>query len=465
MTRYDARRVTAVLTVIALSACTSSGSAAGGSRKATSGSSVSAHHVSAAAAGPAAAWPTYHGDNRRSGVSSTSGPKPPLKRAWTKTLDGAVYAQPLVIGKRLIVATEHNTVYALRRSSGSIIWKHHLGTPVPQSALPCGNIDPTGITGTPAYDRATGSVFVVTETTGSRHTLHAINWRNGHDRWRRNLDILSSRDRKAQQQRAALLVTHGRVYVAFGGRWGDCGNYVGYVVGVPTDGTGKTRHYAVPTAREAGMWAAAGPVSANGSIYVASGNGAETGGRYDGSDSVIRLSYGLRFLSRFAPSSWAQDNAQDLDLGSASPVPVGSTGELVIAGKRGDVYLLDRLHGVGSQVATKSGCAAYGGGANRGGAVILPCSDGIRRLNVSGHSMSWRWQVPGVAGSPVIINGAVLSLDTDSGELVEIALTGGRVLSRVSVGRVSRFATPVPVGTTIYVGTLSGVVGVRGQTA
>ena len=456
MTRYDARRLAAVLIVVALSACTSS-SAAGGSRNA-----ASAHEAPAATAGPAAAWPTYHGDNKRSGVASTSGPKPPLKRAWTKTLDGAVYAQPLVVGKRLIVATEHDTVYALRRGSGSVIWKHHLGTPVPQSALPCGNIDPTGITGTPAYDRATGSVFVVTETTGSRHTLHALNWLNGHDRWHRNLDILSSRDPKAEQQRAALLVTHGRVYVAFGGRWGDCGNYVGYIVGVPTDGTGKTRHYTVPTAREAGMWAAAGPVSANGSIYVASGNGAETNGNYDGSDSVIRLSYRLGFMSRFAPSSWAQDNAQDRDLGSASPIPVGSTGELVIAGKRGDVYLLDGLHGVGSQVATTSGCTAYGGGANKGGAVILPCSDGIRRLNVTGHTMSWRWQVSGVAGSPVIINGAVLSLDTDSGDLVEIALTGGHVLSRVSVGGVSRFATPVPVGSRVYVGTLSGVVCVGG---
>jgi hypothetical protein len=464
MTRYDVRRTAAVLTMLLACACTSSGSAQGSSQGSSQRPTATApsSDSSRQARGPAAAWPTYHGDNRRSGLSSTPGPKPPLKRAWAKTLDGAVYAQPLVVGKRLIVATEHDTVYALRRDNGHVIWRHHLGTPVPQSALPCGNIDPTGITGTPAYDRATGSIFVVTETTGSRHTLVALNWRNGHRRWHRNLDILGGRDPKAEQQRGALLVTHGRVYVAFGGRWGDCGNYVGYVVGLPTDGTGTTRHYSVPTAREAGIWAAAGPVTAGGFIYVASGNGAETNGNYDGSDSVIQLTYRLERKARFAPSSWRQDNAQDLDLGSSSPVPVGSTGEIVIAGKRGDVYLLDRLHGIGSQVATKSGCAAYGGGANRSGTVILPCSDGIRRLNVNGDSMSWRWQASGVAGSPVIIAGAVLSLDTDSGELVEIALAGGHVLSRVSVGGVSRFATPVPVGSRVYVGTLSGVVCVAG---
>jgi len=469
MTRYDARRVAAVLTVMTLAACTSGGSAEGGSQPSSpSGSTTSSASTAARAAsssgsrGPAAAWPTYHGDNRRSGLSNTPGPKPPLKRAWTKSLDGAVYAQPIVVDKRLIVATENDTVYALRRDNGHIIWKHHLGTPVPQSALPCGNIDPTGITGTPAYDRATGSVFVVTETTGSRHTLHALNWRNGHGRWHRNLDVLSNRDRHAEQERGAVLVAHGRVYVAFGGRAGDCGNYVGYVVGVPTDGTGSTHHYAVPTPREAGMWAPPGPVAYQGSIYVASGNGAQTGGTYDGSDSVIRLSYRLSRTGFFAPSSWAQDNAQDLDLGSSSPIPVGTTGEIVIAGKRGDVYLLDGLHGIGSQVATKSGCTAFGGGANKGGTVILPCTDGIRRLNVSGHSMSWRWQVSGVSGSPVIIDGAVLALDTESGELVEISLSGGHVLSRVSVGSVSRFATPAPVGARVYVGTLSGVAAVGG---
>jgi outer membrane protein assembly factor BamB len=413
-------------------------------------------------AGPAAAWPTYHGNDKRTGVTPAAALKAPLHRAWARTLDGSVYAQPIVVGQELIVATENNTVYALRRDNGHVIWRHHLVAPVPQSQLPCGNIDPTGITGTPAYDRASGSVFVVTETTGSRHALRALNWKNGHQRWSRSVDVLSSRDRTAEQQRGALLVVHGRVYVAFGGRAGDCGNYVGYVVGVPTTGNGNALHYAVPTAREAGIWAAAGPIAANGAVYVASGNGAEVSGRYDGSDSVIRLSYALKRTGLFAPSTWQQDNAQDLDLGSSSPVSVGSTGEIVIAGKRGDVYLLDGLHGIGSQVATKSGCAAYGGAANKGSVVILPCDDGIRRLDVSGHSMAWRWQISGVAGSPVIAGKRVYSLDTGSGELVEAGLANGNVVARVGVGSVTRFATPVPVGTKVYVGTDNGVVAVGG---
>ena len=467
MSRYDARRLFAVLGVMTLTACTSSGNAEGEARQTDAQrdatGTASGQAATAVARGPAAAWPTYHGNNRRTGVSSAAPLKAPLHRAWSRQLDGAVYAQPIVVGKRLIVATENNTVYALRRSGGHVIWRHHLAAPVPQSALPCGNIDPTGITGSPAYDRHTGTVFVVTETTGSHHTLRALNWKNGQVRWHRSVDVFPNRDRTAEQQRSALLVSHGRVYVAFGGRFGDCGNYVGYVVGVPADGTGQSVRYAVPTDREAGIWAPPGPIAVGRSIYVASGNGAETNGEYDGSDSVIRLSLKLNKTGLFAPSTWQSDNAQDLDLGSSSPVAVGSTGEVVIAGKRGTVYLLDGMHGIGGQAATLSGCAAYGGAATRASLALLPCDDGIRRLDVSGHQMQWRWQMTGVAGSPAIAGKRVYALDEDTGELVLARLGSGHEISRVSVGGVSRFATPVPVGSFVYIGTLNGVVAIRGS--
>ena len=472
MGRYDVRGAAAILAALLIAACSSNGSAAGSEGRTpapaatTVSASADAPTRATASRGPAAAWPTYHGDNQRSGYSSAAALKPPLHRAWSKGLDGAVYAQPIVVGGLVIAATEHNTVYALRPRTGHVVWRRHLGAPVPQSALPCGNIDPSGITGTPAYHRPSGTVFVVTETTGSRHTLQALNARTGHVRWHRSLDVLSNRDRRAEQERGALLVTHGRVYVAFGGRYGDCGNYVGYVAGVPADGTGRTIHYAVPTAREAGIWAPPGPVQdkTEGAIYVASGNGAETNGQYDGSDSVIRLSPKLKRTGLFAPSTWRQDNQQDLDLGSSSPVIDPVTMQTVIAGKRGTVYVLNDLKGVGNGVAkTLSGCAAYGGAAFAGQLVVLPCNDGIRRLDVAGASSRWDWQVPGVGGSPVIAGKRVYALDQDSGDLVEINFGTGNVVTRINVGSVSRFATPVPVGHRVYVGTLNGVVAIHGS--
>ncbi|HEU5033642.1 MAG TPA: PQQ-binding-like beta-propeller repeat protein [Mycobacteriales bacterium] len=454
------RRLLAFAAVVATAACSGAGSS--GSAPDVARTSASAVRT-AAATSTLATWPTYHGNNRRTGDAATDPLPAPLRRAWTTRLDGAVYAQPLVVHGRVIAATEHNTVYALHPGDGSTVWRRHLGVPVPRSALPCGNIDPLGITGTPAYDRDTNSIFAVTETTGGRHTLWALNARTGATRWHRGLDVLSNRDRRAEQQRAALLVAHHHVYVAFGGLYGDCGNYVGYVISVPTDGTGRSRHYAVPTSREAGIWAAPGPVqhTRDGTVFVASGNGEQVDGRYDGSDSVIELSPRLRLVARFTPSTWRQDNQADLDLGSSAPVLLGS-GQVVIAGKRGTVYLVNHLRGVGSQTATLSGCAAYGGAAVHRRAVYLPCSDGVRRLHVGADSMQWQWQAS-VTGSPVLAGGVVYVLDQNSGDLVQLSAKSGRVRARVPVGPLSRFATPVPVGRYVFAGTMSGVVAVRGS--
>ena len=441
---------------ILLAACTSTGS-----RPAPRPLPPSSAPTSSAS--PAAlSWPTYHGDTARSGQLRGPAIRDPLRKSWEQHLDGAVYAQPILVGDTVIAATENNTVYALRSHTGTVVWRRHLAEPVRRSQLPCGNIDPLGITGTPAYDAKSGLVFVVTETTGGRHDLRAIDARTGALRWTRNLDVVD-RDRTAQQQRAALLVAHDKVYVAFGGLFGDCGNYIGYLTAVPTDGTGDIAHYAVPSGREAGIWAAPGPVEdSDGNVLVAVGNGSETGGQFDGSDSVVRLSPDLKRSGFFAPSTWPADNAADLDLGSSSPVIVGN--HIVIAGKRGTVYLLPRqLGGIGGQVATLDGCAAYGGAATTATAVVLPCSEGIRRLDVDGSDLRWRWQVAGVAGSPLIVGGTVFALSAQDGKLCSIDLRSGHIRSRVDVGEVTRFATPAPLPDGLVVGTTHGVVALRGS--
>jgi outer membrane protein assembly factor BamB len=448
-----------------LAACTSGGSAPAGSPRPSALSSTSASAgTSARPPAPvlASSWPTYHGDTARSGFLRGAPLTLPLRRGWERRLDGAVYAQPIVVGAFVLAATENNSVYALRADNGAVVWRRHLAAPVRRSELACGNIDPLGITGTPAYDVQSDDVFVVTETTGGRHDLHAIDARNGRVQWTRNLDVVD-RDRNAEQQRSALLVTHHKVYVAFGGLFGDCGNYIGYVTAVGTDGRGPVDHYALPSGREAGIWAPPGPVEdPTGALLIAVGNGSETGGRFDGSDSVVRLSPGLRPLGVFAPSTWAADNSADLDLGSSSPVQVGDY--VVIAGKRGTAYLLaPGLGGIGHQLATLEGCAAYGGAATVGTAAVLPCSDGLRRLDVDGSHMRWAWRLPGVAGSPLVVGDTVYALSQDSGDLYAVDLRTGRVRGRVQVGAVTRFATPAPTGSGLVVGTTTGILAVRGK--
>ena len=73
---------------------------------------------------------------------------------------------------------------------------------------------------------------------------------------------------------------------------------------------------------------------------------------YDDSDSVLELSPSLTLLQYFAPSSWATDNAHDLDMSTAPALL--ADGQVVGAGKARIVYLLNgsSLGGIGGQQAS-----------------------------------------------------------------------------------------------------------------
>lgn len=412
-----------------------------------------------------ASWPTYHGGNDRAG-SATGFPTPhALASGWNKRLDAAVYGQPVVAGDTAYVGTENDTVYALDLATGQQRWKRHLATPVPLSHLPCGNIDPLGITGTPAYDASTRTLFVAMESTGARHTLVALDTGDGRTRFTRGLDVVRGRDRTAEQQRGALAVAGGRVYVAFGGLDGDCGNYVGYVTASRTDGTGAVSSYAIPTGRMGGIWAPSGPaIDTSGDVYVAVGNGASVGGRYDGSDSVVRLTPDLtRRVSYFAPKNWGSENSQDQDLGSTGPLLLPGH-QVLIAGKTGDIYLLgaDHLGGIGGQRASLPGCVSFGGMARAGGSVFLPCVDGVQRIDISAGRLHRVWTTASsVTGSPVVGGGTVWTLDTKAGTLHALSQSTGRTIASRRIGRVSRFASPTLAGSLVLVPTLQGITAVR----
>ncbi len=439
---------------------TAAGSAAGAS---TPGASSTA---AATAAPPAPGdWPVYHLDASRTALSAGfPAPTSTLVKAWAAKLDGAVYAQPLVVGGRVIAATEGDSIYALDPRDGSVVWRQNVGTPVRKSSLPCGNIDPLGITGTPAYDPATNSLFAVAEVTGFHHVLFALDPQTGAVRWSRTIDVAGD-DPRTHQQRPALAVANGYVYVGFGGLAGDCGQYRGKVVGVPASGQGETISYIVPVAREGAVWATGGPVvDAAGNLYVSTGNGSSTSKtHYDGSDSVVELSPKLEMISRFAPSGWAEDNAGDADLGSLSPVLLPN-GFVFIAGKSGTGYVLRQgnLGGIGGQVSSASVCGAFGGAAADGNVAYVPCTSSVVALAVgSDGSIDVRWRSQDGGGPPAIGGGAVWTVDTGSGRLFALDQATGTTLTQIAVGSVPHFASPSLWDGLVLVGTTSGVVAVR----
>ncbi len=414
-------------------------------------------------------WWTYHRDRARTGVDADFTAAGRITPSWTTNLDGAVYAQPLVVGGMLVAATENDTLYGLDSASGAVRWSLHVGTPVARSSLPCGNIDPLGITGTPAYDPVTKLVFAVAETRVAgtvTHLLVGVDPTNGARRVLRGIDPPTS-DPAVSQQRAALTVTAGRVYVPYGGLAGDCGAYRGTVVASSTSGTGPLLSYTVPTAQEGGIWAPPGAVvDPAGNLLVSVGNSAATSGAWDGGDSVLKLSPDLRLLDSFAPSAWQHDNAVDADLGSTSP-SLTANGYVLAVGKSSTAYTLraGRLGGIGGQVTTTQLCAAYGGTAVAGNTVYVPCTDGLRAVDVDAAGAAHvLWHASGaVTGSPVVGGGLVWSLSPSSGIIYALDPATGAVRQQLPVARASRFASPTLHDNMAFVPTLAGVSAFRGS--
>jgi outer membrane protein assembly factor BamB len=413
-------------------------------------------------------WTTYHANLQRSGVASQSPTADPtsLSQAWRSELDGQVFAEPLMVHGHVIVATEGDSLYALDPATGKVLWHTNVGTPVPQSALPCGDIDPLGITGTPVYDPATNLIFAVAEVSGPQHILVALNADNGHLQWKRSADI-PSMDVRAYQQRSALAIAHGMVVVTYGGHAGDCSDYKGTVVSVHTDGTGNLYSYVVPTAREAGMWTPSGPsVDAAGNIYVSVGNGASESGAWDHSDSVLKFSPTLQLESAFAPTQWAEENAHDTDLGSMGPMLLPDN-LAFLTGKSGIGYLLNtqNLGGIGGQISDLQICqgVAMGGGAVAGtNAVLVPCYDGVRKVSytANGSKMTIDWHFPDVKYSSVVAGNTVYGLGGD-GTIYAVNLANGQLRAKLGpVTSVPTFTTPMISGNHLFIGTTSGVMSI-----
>ena len=197
-------------------------------------------------------------------------------------VDGHVYAQVLYwdakgTGKDLVIAaTESNVVEALDAKTGKPAWKKQLGEAVALSDLPCGNIDPYGITGTPVIDYASRTLYVdalVRAKGAPSHQIYALSIDDGHGitGWPIAIaDVLASAsgdkfDPSTQGERGALLIVGDTLYVPFGGLWGDCGVYHGWLVGLPIKDPKAAKAWATK-ARGGGAWAPGGPASDGKSI-------------------------------------------------------------------------------------------------------------------------------------------------------------------------------------------------------
>ena len=328
---------------------------------------------------------TYHGSADRSGnfivptLTWERARNTHLEQSFHPTISGHLYAQPLYwrgprpAAGQLVVATEDNNVYAIDAGSGDEIWVRSLGRPAPLSTLPCGNIDPLGITGTPVIDEATEAIYVdamVADAAGPHHRVFALSLKDGSPLPGWPVDVAETLaahgqrfEPRYQNQRGALSILAGRVYVPYGGHYGDCGDDRGWVVGI---GLRDPRDIVSWSTRGqgGGIWAPGGIASDGGSLFVATGNTIDVSTWSDG-EAVFRLASDLRRRDRpedfFAPADWHALDTRDADLGGTNPLPLdvpsaGGRRAFVLAlGKDARAYLLDRnrLGGMGGSLASE----------------------------------------------------------------------------------------------------------------
>jgi hypothetical protein len=318
----------------------------------------------------------HHNHDSRDGLyvdpAFTSGNAAALKRDtnFDGTISGNVYAQPLYIeggpgGQAMVIAvTESNNVYALDAASGKVIWRDHVGAPVPLANLPCGDISPLGITGTPIVDLPSRTLFLDAMTTPDngatkQHLIYALNVDTGttNSGWPVNVNSNAVSGTNIfnsyyQNERGALAIVSNIVYVPYGGHAGDCGPYHGWIVGVPENNPSNVMAWAT-TNTGGGFWAVGGPASDGTQPFIATGNTFGAGTNWGGGEAIIRFLTGPVFSSAtndyWAPTNWPALDSGDVDLGGSGAllvdVPGATPSKLVVSlGKDGNAYLLNRTN-------------------------------------------------------------------------------------------------------------------------
>jgi len=207
---------------------------------------------------------TYHNDNARDGANTNEIMLTPgnvnvtnFGRMFSYTVDGHIYAQPLVMPGVVIpskgvhnvvyVATEHDSVYAFDADSnaganGGLLWATNLGISAVMPNNDFGNrygpyhdlVPEMGITGTPVIDPVSGTLYVDLFTHEGNniyyHRIHALDITTGNERPYSPVLVAASVpgagvdstngvvrfNAEQQLQRPGMTLVGGKLFVTFG---------------------------------------------------------------------------------------------------------------------------------------------------------------------------------------------------------------------------------------------------------
>ena len=337
---------------------------------------------------------TQHNNNTRAGwndhetaLTTSNVNVQQFGKVFTLTVDGEVYAQPLVVGRVAIggghnvvyVATVNNTVYAFDGDNGKLYWQKSFTR---AGWRPPRNTDMTGacggnytnfsgnigIVGTPVIDSTSGTMyFVARSTNGSAYVqyLHAVSIVDGREIAGSPKIITAAVsgsgdgsvngtipfDAQKQNQRQGLTLLGGVVYVSFSSHC-DWGPYHGWILGYDATTLQQQVVYNdTPNGYAGGMWeSGAGMAADAGNLYVVTGNGTVGDGGDPTSptnrgESALKLTPAgstLGVTSYFTPYNFQFLNDNDVDYGTGGAFLIPNSGFYLTAGKDGNLYLLDK---------------------------------------------------------------------------------------------------------------------------
>ncbi len=346
---------------------------------------------------------TYHNDNARTGQQLNETVLTPANvnsgtfgKLFTISVDGKVDAEPLYVAgiaieggthNVLVVATEHDSVYAFDADTGTTLWHVSmlLSGETTSDNRGCSQVTPEiGVTATPVIDLGAGphgTVYVVAMSKNGSgqyfQRLHALDLTTGAEQFGGPIAVQATYpgtgdnssggnvrfDPAQYKERAGLLLLNGVVYTGWSSHC-DSRPYTAWMIGYNQNTLAQATVLDVtPNGNEGSFWSSgAGPAAdANGNIFalVANGtfdttlNASGFPNRADFGNTFLQISTTgghLAVADYFAMFNVVAENNADEDLGSGGALVVpdltdgmGRTRHLAVgAGKDAHIYVADR---------------------------------------------------------------------------------------------------------------------------
>ncbi len=321
-------------------------------------------------------------------------------RLYERQVQGQIITQPLYAGNLTIpgkgsrnvvyVATRKNWIYAFDADdvdpnpTHGLVWSSPVqiepAAPVPGMCPE--TYGPVGITSTPVINRAAQAMYAVARKSDGSIWLHALDITTGAPKAgtpgavRISASLVNAEghtivfNQALELNRAALLLSHGIIYMAFGALNCDNAGWRGWVLAYRADNLAQVGAFATVSSTAAdggGIWQSGSGLVADsaGDVYFETGNGPVQGTR-DYGESFIKLhtgpapSYGLTVAGHYTVTNHAALNGGDTDLGSGGPTLLPG-GRLIGGGKQGKLYVFDTNTMLASQNPPAPGPVPPGG--------------------------------------------------------------------------------------------------------